>query len=148
MTFLLDVNVLIALIDPAHVGHDAAHNWFEREGGRNWATCPITQNGVIRIVGHPRYPNTPGSPAEAAVIVQRLCALSGHSFWPDDVDLFGGGIIDAMEIRTPAQVTDSYLLALAAARGGKLATFDRKLSVRAVSGGRAALHLIDGRVAH
>src|SRR3546814_3150447 len=81
MTFLLDVNVLIALIDPAHVGHDAAHLWFEREGRKDWASCPITQNGVVRIVGHPRYPNTPGSPAEAAEIVGKLCLLEGHSFW-------------------------------------------------------------------
>lgn len=148
MTFLLDVNVLIALIDPAHVGHDAAHAWFEYEGGGDWATCPITQNGVIRIVGHPRYPNTPGSPAEAAEIARRLCALDGHRYWPDDVDVFGSDLIDTSEIRTPNQVTDTYLLALAAAHGGKLATFDRKLSVRAVRGGRGALHLIDGKAAH
>lgn len=147
MTFLLDVDILIALIDPAHVGHDAAHAWFEHEGADDWATCPITQNGAIPIIGCPRYPNTPGSPAEAAEIVRRLCALDGHCFWPDDVDVFGSGLIDASEIRTPAQVTDSYLLALAAAHGGKLATFDRKLSMRAVRGGRGAFHLIDGMVA-
>lgn len=146
MTFLLDVNVLIALIDPAHVGHDAAHDWFEREGRHDWASCPITQNGVVRIVGHSRYPNTPGSPAEAAAIVRRVCALDGHHFWPDDVDMFGGGVLDPAEIRTSGQVTDSYLLALATARGGRLATFDRKLSTRAVRGGRAALHLISGMV--
>lgn len=145
MTFLLDVNVLIALIDPAHVGHEAAHRWFEREGRSDWATCPITQNGVVRIVGHPRYPNTTGSPAEAAEIVRKLCGLEGHSFWPDDVNLFGDDGLDTSEIRTPAQVTDSYLLALAASREGKLATFDRKLSVRAVRGGRGAFHLIDGK---
>ena len=148
MTFLLDVNVLIALIDPSHVGHDAAHSWFEAEGRQDWATCPITQAGVIRIVGHPRYPNTPGSPAEAAEIMRRFCALEGHRFWPDQVNLFGDTVIDVAEIRTPAQVTDSYLLALAAARRGKLATFDRKLSTRAVRGGRAALHLIDGKATH
>lgn len=148
MTFLLDVNVLIALIDPAHVGHDAAHEWFERAGRLDWATCPITQNGVLRIIGHPRYPNTAGSPAEAAIIMRELCALKGHRFWPDDINLFGDDVIDPSEIRTPAQVTDSYLLALAAARGGRLATFDRKLSVRAVRGGRAALYLLDGTAAH
>src|SRR3546814_18129695 len=107
-------------------------SWFEREGRKDWASCPITQNGVVRIVGHPRYPNTPGSPAEAAEIVGKLCLLEGHSFWPDDISLFGDSPIDPAEIRTPAQVTDSYLLALAAAHRGKLATFDRKLSVRAV----------------
>ena len=145
MTFLLDVNVLIALIDPAHVGHDAAHDWFERVGRADWATCPITQNGVIRIVGHPRYPNSTGSPAEAATLMRQLCALDGHTFWPDDIDVFGNDVLDPAEIRTPAQVTDSYLLALAAARGGKLATLDRRLSVRAVRGGRSALHLIDAK---
>src|SRR3546814_5994427 len=100
MTFLLDVNVLIALIDPAHVGHDAAHLWFEREGRKDWASCPITQNGVVRIVGHPRYPNTPGSPAEAAEIVGKLCLLEGHSFWPDDISLFGDSPIDRSEEHT------------------------------------------------
>lgn len=144
MTFLLDVNVLIALIDPAHVGHDAAHAWFEMDGRQSWATCPITQNGVIRIIGHPKYPNTTGSPAEAAEIMRRLCALEGHIFWPDDINLIEDDGIDVSEIRTSGQVTDSYLLALASARGGKLATFDRKLSVRAVQGGRKALHMIAG----
>lgn len=147
MTFLLDVNVLIALIDPAHVGHDAAHLWFEAEGRRAWATCPITQNGVIRIVGHPGYPNSTGSPAEAAEIVRRLCALDGHVFWADDVDLVGSDAIDISEIRTHKQVTDSYLLALAASREGKLATFDHKLSVKSVRGGRRALQVIDAMVA-
>jgi uncharacterized protein len=102
----------------------------------------------MRIVGHPRYPNTPGSPAEVAEIMRRLCALAGHCFWPDQVNLFGDDGIDVFEIRTSAQVTDSYLLALAALRRGQLATFDRKLSTRAVRGGRVALHLIDGMAPH
>jgi predicted nucleic acid-binding protein len=41
-----------------------------------------------------------------------------------------------------AQVTDSYLLALAVAHDGALATFDRRLSTKAVKGGKGALHLI------
>jgi predicted nucleic acid-binding protein len=60
VTFLLDVNVLIALIDPGHVAHDDAHQWFSSRGAADWATCPITENGVIRIVGHPRYPQLAG----------------------------------------------------------------------------------------
>ena len=44
-TFLLDVNVLIALVDPAHVQHDAAHDWFGQLGYLAWATCPLTENG-------------------------------------------------------------------------------------------------------
>jgi predicted nucleic acid-binding protein len=60
--FLLDVNVLIALIDPAHIQHDRAHAWFAKFGKKAWATCPLTENGVLRIVGHARYPNSPGTP--------------------------------------------------------------------------------------
>ena len=142
MTFLLDVNVLIALIDPAHVNHDAAHAFFEREGRSGWATCPLTQNGVLRIVSHPRYPNAVASPALAATVLQGLVSLPNHVFWPDDLSLIDSDRIDRGRLLSSAQVTDSYLLALAAERGGRLATFDRKLVVDAVRGGKAARHLI------
>lgn len=142
MTFLLDVNVLVALIDPAHVAHDAAHDWFGETAHEDWATCPLTENGVIRIVGHPKYPNTPGSPAVVAGIVAALRKLPGHGFWPDDVSLIGSDHVDPERILTSAQVTDTYLLALALSRRGRLATFDRKLSTAAVKRGKGALHLI------
>lgn len=144
MTFLLDVNVLIALIDPAHVGHDAAHRWFEAEGRDAWATCPMTENGMIRIVGHPKYPNTPGSPAIVAGVLHRLRELPGHNFWADDISLVGSRRVDPSQILTSGQVTDSYLLALAAENGGRLATFDRRLSPKAVKDGKASLRVIDG----
>ena len=142
MSVLLDVNVLIALIDPAHVGHDAAHRWFAAEGRADWATCPLTENGVIRIVGHPKYPNTPGSPAAVAAIVAQLRALPGHAFWPDDISLVGAQHVDPAQILTSSQVTDSYLLALAVAHSGRLATFDRRLATKAVKGGKAALQIL------
>ena len=144
MTYLLDVNVLIALIDPAHIGHDAAHRWFSNTGSASWATCPITENGVIRIVGHPKYPNSVGSPAAVVPIVARLRALPGHVFWMDDFSLVASELVDAAQIATPGQVTDTYLLAIAVAHGGQLAAFDRRLSTRAVRRGRAGLHVIDG----
>jgi uncharacterized protein len=142
VTYLLDVNVLVALIDPNHVGHDAAHHWFESIGARAWATCPITENGVIRIVGNVKYPSTPGSPAEVARIIGQMRQLPGHSFWADDISLLSDERVDETQLLTSAQVTDTYLLALAVAHDGKLATFDRRLSPRAVRGGKAALHLI------
>jgi hypothetical protein len=148
VTFLLDVNVLIALIDPTHVGHDAAHRWFHATGAASWATCPLTENGVIRIVGHPKYPNTVGSPAAVAPIVVGLRALRGHVFWNDDLSLVGSDLVDARQVTTPGQVTDTYLLALAAANGGQLATFDRRMSTKAVRRGRTALHVIDGAEWH
>lgn len=142
MTFLLDVNVLIALIDPAHVSHDAAHLWFEETGNSAWATCPMTENGVIRIVGHASYPNTPGSTAEVAAIVGEMCKLPGHVFWPDGLSLIDDPHVDSSQVLTSAQVTDTYLLALARSNGGQLATFDRRLSPKAVKGGTEAIHLI------
>jgi toxin-antitoxin system PIN domain toxin len=142
VTYLLDVNVLIALVDPAHVSHDAAHEWFAREGRTSWATCPLTENGLIRIVGHPRYPNSLGSPAAAMELLKRLTALTGHVFWGDAISLRDASGLDASKILAPAQVTDVYLLALATANAGILATLDRRLPTIAVSGGREHLRVI------
>jgi toxin-antitoxin system PIN domain toxin len=142
MTFLLDVNVLIALIDPSHIQHNAAHAWFTAQGRHAWATCPLTENGVLRIVGHPRYPNSPGSPAAIMPIMMGLCALPGHVFWPDDISLMDPAKFDAGRLLSSGQLTDSYLLALAHAHQGRLATFDRRLVTDAVHGGSQALHLI------
>lgn len=142
MTYLLDVNVLIALVDPAHVAHDDAHDWFEAFGHESWATCPTTENGVIRILSNPRYPNTPGSPAFVAKIVGGWRALPGHQFWPDEISLVASDDVDATKLFSSAQITDTYLLALAKSRGGQLASFDRKLSVAAVREGKSAFHLV------
>ena len=140
--YLLDVNVLIALIDPAHVQHDRAHDWFAAKGQRAWASCPLTENGVLRIVGSARYPNSPGTPAAVAEMVAILRGLDGHAFWPDDVTLLDNQRVDCTRLLDSGQVTDTYLLALAAAHGGQLATFDRHLVTDAVVNGSRALHLI------
>lgn len=142
MTYLLDVNVLIALIDSAHVHHLIAHRWFDAVGRQGWATCPITENGVMRIVGSPRYLNSPGTPAAVAASMRSLLAQPGHVFWPDDVSLLDSAKIDSSRLLTSAQVTDSYLLALAQTHGGKLATLDRRLIVDAVADGRRNLTLL------
>ena len=142
MTFLLDVNVLIALIDGSHVSHERAHAWFQHLDHEKWATCPITENGVIRIVGHPKYPNTPGSPAAVVEIVRTFRNMPGHVFWPEDISLTDQRLFDAQAILTPHEVTDNYLLGLAVAKDGTLATLDRRLSPIAVINGKAALHLI------
>jgi uncharacterized protein len=142
MTFLLDANVLIALLDPAHIQHDLAHAWFGSHGQEAWATCPLTENAVLRIIGHARYPNSPGTPAAVAPLMVSLCALPGHVFWPDDIRLLDAEKIDASRLLNSSQVTDSYLLALACAHGGRLATFDRRLVVDAVTHGLQSLHLI------
>lgn len=138
---LLDFNVLIALIDPLHTQHERAHRFLRRT--TRWATCPLTENAVLRIVGHPCYPNSPGSPAPVATIVAGLREHPRPQFWPDEISLLDPARVEVSRLPEAGQVTDSYLLALAVARGGRLATFDRHLVTDAVEGGRAALHLID-----
>jgi predicted nucleic acid-binding protein len=47
---LFDVNVLIALFDPAHVHHESAHAWWKANQSSGWATCPLTENGFVRVL--------------------------------------------------------------------------------------------------
>jgi toxin-antitoxin system PIN domain toxin len=142
VTYLLDVNVLIALIDSGHLHYDVAHRWFEDEGYRNWATCPITEHGVMRILGSPRYARSPGTPVIVGAIMRRLSTLTGHHFWADDISISDLSIFNPDHLRKSEQITDTYLLGLAKAHDGMLATFDRKLSTAAVIDGKSALHII------
>lgn len=139
---LLDANVLISLVDPAHIQHDAAHGWFAATGQTSWATCPLTENALLRILGNPRYPNCPGTPAVVCTVLAGLKRLPGHVFWPDDVSIADQALVDASRLLRHGQVTDTYLLALARAHRGKLATFDRRLVTGAVTRGRDALLVI------
>ncbi len=104
----------------------------------------MTENAVMRIVGHPNYPNSAGSPAAVAPFLTGLRALPGHVFWAADLSLAASEHVDPTAIETPRQVPDTYLLALAVSKHGRLATFDRRLSTRAVQGGRRGLHVIEG----
>jgi len=126
---LLDVNVLVALFDPAHANHDAAHGWFGRVGAEAWATCPITENGFVRVVSHPRYPSVTVQPGEA---IKRLRSFAqghpGHEFWADSVSLTDASVFAADLVAGSSQVTDVYLVGLAAKHGGGLATFDRHIT--------------------
>jgi uncharacterized protein len=131
MRALLDVNVLIALLDADHVSHRAALGWFEREAPSGWASCPITQNGCVRIMSHPGYPN----PLPVALVMARLaeaCASPLHTFWPDDVSLLDPAVADRSRIHGPRQLTDLYLVALAMRHRGRLVTFDGAIALDAV----------------
>ena len=139
---LLDVNVLIALIDPQHVHHEPSHRWFQAHGGHGWATCPLTQNALLRILGNPRYPNSPGGPAVVMQLLQELLAHPTHVFWPDALSWQATGVFEAEALLHHGQITDAYLLALAVHHRGVLVSFDRRLSSRAVRGGEEALQLI------
>jgi uncharacterized protein len=125
VTCLLDINVLVALFDASHLNHDAAHRWFGNTGRLSWATCPITENGFVRILSHPSYPSVQATPSEVADRLTSFASQQGHVFWPDDISLLTA--LD-LESRTrlvgSQQLTDFYLAALAQHHGGSLATFD------------------------
>ena len=139
--WLLDVNVLLALLDPVHPHHEVAHDWFVGASA-SWASCAITQNGALRIMAHPRYGNAVESVAVAAELLSELCGQPGHEFWPSDPGLLDSPLIDRGHLLASEQVTDTYLLALAVQHGGRLATFDKRLITSAVRGGDAAKFVI------
>lgn len=131
---LLDVNLLVALFDPDHVHHDLAHDWFADARESGWATCPITENGFVRVLSNPSYG---ASTVAVTDLVKRLHAFrkSGqHEFWSDTVSLADKRIFNAPFVRGHRQLTDVYLLGLAFKMGGRLATFDRTIPVSAVKG--------------
>jgi toxin-antitoxin system PIN domain toxin len=128
---LLDINVLVALLDLDHVHHRRARDWLQREAGSGWASCPLTQNGCVRIMSQPKYPN----PLATAEVIERLrdaAATSYHEFWPDDLSILDESIIRQGRIHGPKQVTDVYLLALAVRRSGRFVTFDAAVPLSAV----------------
>ena len=132
---LLDVNVIIALLDPSHVHHERAHDWFgafraSESGG--WSTCPIVENGVVRIVSNPGYPGRRATARQVAGVLRKLTAEPDHVFWMDSISLMDEHHVELEKLSGHAQITDAYLLALAAHRGGMLATFDRRIPLSAV----------------
>ena len=131
MRALLDVNVLIALLDSDHASHDLAINWFAKHAREGWASCPITQNGCIRIMSNPAYPN----PLPVQAVIEHLadaCRQDIHEFWSDEVSLLDSEIVDATRVHGPRQLTDIYLLALAVQHEGRLVTFDTGVPLTAV----------------
>lgn len=133
MRALLDVNVLIALLDQDHTLHVRARRWFEANAPSGWASCPLTQNGCVRVMANPAYPNA----LPVTRIVARLreaVADAHHEFWPDDVSLLDENVADATRIHGSRQVTDLYLLALAVRREGTFVTFDASVVLDAVRG--------------
>ncbi len=137
---LLDVNALIALIDPSHVHHERAHDWFAAEGMADWLSSPTTENGTVRVVSNPRYSNTQ-SPATVLASLESLCSVGGHRFVADDVSLLDDGF-DRERLLSSSQLTDSYLLRLAVRHGARLATFDRRIATSAVAGSEGALLVV------
>jgi uncharacterized protein len=128
---LLDVNVLLALLDSDHVDHERARAWISREIQHGWASCAITENGFVRLISQPRYPS-PVSPTRAISILAHAADTEHHESWPCTVSILDPQIFDRCRIHGSRQVTDAYLLALAAVNKGRFVTFDQTISLSSV----------------
>jgi len=141
LTWLFDVNVLIAIGDSTHVFHRAIHRWLADAKEKNWATCPITENGMIRVLSQPAYRGGARTPAEAIALLQKMKEARPwrHVFWAEDFSMGDPGAIIPERVAGAKQVTDIYLAALALRRGGRLVTFDSGVAWQAVRKGSRGL---------
>lgn len=139
---LLDVNALLALLDPMHVHHEAAHDWYGRRPGRLLLTCSHVENGVIRVASQPKYPNCLGTSGRVREALKIFIGQVSAERCSREVALVDDSILLRPELLTPSRVSDLYLLALAAANDARLATFDRRIPAAAVAGGPQALEII------
>src|SRR5262245_3752464 len=140
---LLDVNLLVALFDPDHIHHELAHDWFSDNRAGGWATCPITENGLVRVLTNPRYESPVSTIPSVIERLKKFRASGHHQFWPDEISLTNGTLFKPASARGHRQLTDVYLLGLAHKHGGRLATLDQSIPLTAVAGAtRSSLAII------
>ena len=145
MRALLDVNLLVALFSPSHVGFREAHEWLVSNRTAGWASCPMTVNGFVRIVTNPNA-GLQIRVEEALRRLQSFCEASDHQFWATGVSLLDESLFRPAYLAGPKQIADVYLLGLAVRNGGRLATFDRRIPLNAVAGAKPHHLEVLGRV--
>jgi len=138
---LLDINLLISLCDPSHVDHQHVAVWFEETGGKAWVSCPITENGFIRILSNPNYPGLTGDVSAATKLLKELQKHKGHEFWTDDYSI-ADGTVDFSRLAGHKHITDLYLLGLAVRRNGRFSSLDRHIPAELVRGGLEAYEVV------
>lgn len=140
MRALLDVNMLLALQDQSHIHHARATAWMLAHWDAGWASCPLTQNGCLRILSQPGYPNaqTPNAVRERLL---EATSHPAHRFYADDFSLLEEGVLNWTHVTGSRQVTDAYLLALAVRNDLRFVSFDRGIARPTVRGARAE-HLV------
>lgn len=126
--FLFDVNLIIALMWPAHEDHERAQQWFAHNDHHGWATCPFTQAAFVRIVANPAFSPDAVSPLESAGLLASNLKHRHHHFWADEITLSQAIEPFSNRLAGHQQVTDAYLLGLAIHKKGKLATMDRAVA--------------------
>jgi uncharacterized protein len=122
---LLDVNVLIALLEPGHEFFQRAQDWFRSSGKNDWGACPITEIGFVRITTNPSFHPGPRTQEQAAFILAELTNRPGYRFWPLTESWAALSAPFASRIFGHQQITDAYLLGMAIKENGVLVTFDR-----------------------
>ena len=139
MRALLDVNVLIALHDREHVHHVPAAQWLASNIAAGWASCPLTQNGCLRVMSQTGYSH----PQPLGVLASMLRVSTEtihHVLWPDDISILDSTRFNHAHIHSQRQLTDLYLLGLAVKNRGRLVSFDLRIPLSAVKGaGRSHL---------
>lgn len=145
MIALLDVDVLVALFDRAHLHHEAAHEWLESNRHAGWATCPITENGFVGVVAHPDYPGNRVTLADALDRLGRFADAEDHHFWPDSTSLRRRSRVETSQLEGHEQVRSTYLLLLVVQNEGCLVTFDGEVPVGAVPQAEARQVVVLGR---
>ena len=138
---LLDVNVFIALIDDCHPHHELAQRWAAQHT-QGFATCPLVQNGVLRIMANPKYNSLNSTnpfdyPSLFTTLKNSLNEVD-HAFWSDNLSLLDANYFQHDNIHSHKQLTDIYLLGLAVEHGGCLVTFDRHIALSQVRGASPA----------
>ncbi|MDQ6774257.1 MAG: PIN domain-containing protein [Candidatus Dormibacteraeota bacterium] len=119
--------MLVSLAWPSHVHHEPALAWFGQRGSELWATTPMTEAGLVRVITNQAI--VPGAvrPLEALTLLSRMRAVPGHRFLADDVEAIVGSDVDPKLLLGHRDVTDAHLLAVARSNGARLATLDRGL---------------------
>ena len=131
-SYLPDVNVLVALFDPAHLRHHAGHKWFSKRGKTPWATCPITVNGCFRVLCRLAALSSPTPSSDLAQQLRELLALPGRVSFSTQPELTDEARFDLTKISGHNQCTDALLVAIAVQHQAKMLTFDRNIPWRAV----------------
>ena len=140
MRSLYDTSCLVAILDEDHTAHATVSAWFAANIEHGWASCPLTQNGCVRILSQPNYPGA-FSVAEAIAGLSAAVSSEHHQFIPDDISLLDDALVDDRRLLGHRQLTDVYLLALAVAHDARLVTLDTRIPLAPVHGANAT-HLV------
>ena len=131
---LPDVSVLVALHDVKYIGHEKSHDWLTQSGSLGWATCPLTENGFVRVFTQRQYPNNLTGVSATLSLLETLIQNyeSMHRFWADEISLRDRSLFNPPIIKGHKQITDVYLLGLCQKYGGTFVTLDTGVTTASI----------------